>query len=72
LAQVRGALAALAGLLNTAAFDEARMAAAADDPLLAATDLAEMLVGRGVPFRVAHERIARVVRGALAGEGDFA
>ena len=72
LAQVRGALAALAGLLNTAAFDEARMAAAADDPLLAATDLAEMLVGRGVPFRVAHERIARVVRGALAGDGAIA
>ena len=72
LAQVRGALAALAGLLRTAAFDEARMAAAADDPFLAATDLAEVLVGRGVPFREAHERIAGVVRAALAGEGDFA
>ena len=72
LAQVRGALAALAGLLRTAGFDEARMAAAADDPLLAATDLAEVLVSRGVPFRQAHERIAGVVRAAVAGEGTFA
>ena len=72
LAQVRGALAALAGLLRTAVFDEARMAAAADDPFLAATDLAEVLVSRGVPFRQAHERIAGAVRAALAGEGSFA
>ncbi|MCY3807612.1 MAG: argininosuccinate lyase [bacterium] len=72
LAQVRGALAALAGLLRSAAFDEARMAAAADDPFLAATDLAEVLVSRGVPFRAAHERIAGVVQAALAGEGSFA
>ncbi len=72
LVQVRGALAALAGLLRTASFDEARMATAADDPFLAATDLAEVLVSRGVPFRQAHERIAGVVRAALAGEGDFA
>ena len=72
LGQVRLALAALAGLLRTATFDEERMAAAADDPFLAATDLAEVLVSRGVPFRQAHERIAGVVRAALAGEGSFA
>ena len=72
LAQVQGALAALAGLLRTARFDEARMQEAADDPFLAATDLAEVLVSRGVPFRKAHERIAGLVRAALAGEGSFA
>ena len=72
LVQVRGALAALAGLLRTAAFDTGRMQAAADDPLLAATDLAELLVSRGVPFREAHERIAGLVRASLAGEGTFA
>ena len=72
LAQVQGALAALAGLLRTARFDEARMQEAADDPFLAATDLAELLVSRGVPFRQAHERIAGLVRAALAGEGSFA
>ena len=72
LAQVQGALAALAGLLRTATFDEARMRRAADDPYLAATDLAEVLVRRGVPFRQAHARIAAAVRAALAGEGSFA
>ena len=72
LAQSQAALAALTGLLRTATFDEARMREAADDPFLAATDLAEVLVSRGVPFRRAHERIAGVVRAALAGEGSFA
>ena len=72
VAHVQGALAALAGLLRTATFDAARMQEAADDPFLAATDLAEVLVSRGVPFRTAHERIAGVVRAALAGEGAFA
>ena len=72
LAQVRGALAALAGLLRTATFDTDRMRGAADDPLLVATDLAELLVSRGVPFRKAHERIAGCVRASLAGEGTFA
>ena len=71
LAQVRGALAALAGLLRTATFDEARMAAAADDPFLAATDLAEVLVSRGVPFRAAHERIAGAVAGRPGGGGKL-
>ena len=71
LEQVQGALTALAGLLRTATFDEARMQEAADDPFLAATDLAEVLVSRGVPFRRAHARIAAVVRAALAGEGAF-
>jgi argininosuccinate lyase len=41
------------------AFDEDRMAKAAGDPRLLATDLAEYLVSRGVPFREAHETVAR-------------
>ncbi len=49
------------------AFDEARMAAAASDPRLLATDLAEYLVGKGVPFREAHEAVARF----LAADGEF-
>ena len=40
-------------------FDEARMAKAAADPRMLATDLAEYLVGKGVPFREAHETVAR-------------
>lgn len=41
------------GLLEEVVFDEARMAAACD-PFLAATDVADYLVERGVPFREAH------------------
>jgi len=37
------------------------MRAAASDPALLATDLAEHLVGAGVPFREAHEIVGGVV-----------
>jgi hypothetical protein len=43
------------------------MAAASADPLLRATDAAEELVRHGVPFRDAHEQVARAVR-----DGTFA
>ncbi len=46
--------------------DRERMAAAAADPALLATDAAEDLVRSGTPFRAAHERVARQVR-----EGTF-
>jgi argininosuccinate lyase len=39
-----------------------RLAAAAADPLLLATDAAEALVEEGVPFRDAHEQVAAQVR----------
>ena len=38
-----------------------RMAEAAADPALMATDLAEWLVGEGVPFRTAHHRVGSFV-----------
>lgn len=38
-----------------------RMYAAASDPALMATDLAEWLVKQGVPFRDAHHRVGRLV-----------
>jgi argininosuccinate lyase len=44
-------------------FNVAAMAAAAADPRLLATDLAEYLVGRGVPFREAHEAVALYLEG---------
>ena len=43
-------------------FDRDRLAAACADPLLRATDAAEELVRDGVPFRDAHEQVARAVR----------
>ena len=39
----------------------ARCAAAVSDPLLLATDLADYLVRRGVPFRKAHELVGKAV-----------
>ena len=43
-------------------FDRERLAAAASDPALLATDAAEVLVGAGVPFRKAHETVGSQVR----------
>ena len=65
LDQVRLALAALCGLMATATFDTARMQAAADSPAMAAVDLAEWLVGKGMPFRQAHSLIGALVRDSL-------
>jgi len=56
---------AAAGLVAALDFDIERLAKAASDDMMQATDLAEALVGRGVPFREAHERIAALVRRAL-------
>ena len=58
-------LAAAAGMVAGARFDRERMAAAASDELIAATDLADLLVTRGVPFRDAHGVVAGLVREAL-------
>ena len=61
-ADVAGALGALTILVAGLHFDRGRLAAAAADPLLRATDAAEALVAEGVPFRDAHEQIAAQVR----------
>ena len=55
------ALEAMAGMVRTLSFDTERMAEAAADPELVATDLAEQLVARGVPFREAHGVVGRLV-----------
>jgi argininosuccinate lyase len=65
--QVGLALAALSGLFRTAVFDHQRMQDAADSPYLAATDLAEWLVARGMPFRAAHALVGGLVRESLEG-----
>jgi len=57
-----GALAALAVLVEGLELDRGRLAEAAADPLLLATDAAEALVGAGVPFREAHATVAAQVR----------
>ena len=59
---VRGTLEAFVVLVRELEFDRGRLAAAAADPLLLATDAAEQLVREGVPFREAHEHVAARVR----------
>ncbi len=61
----RGSARALAGLLATATFVPERMQAAADSPFNAATDLAELLVQQGVPFRDAHAVVGALVRQSM-------
>jgi argininosuccinate lyase len=46
-------------------FDRERLAAAASDELLAATEVADLLVRKGVPFRAAHGIVGGLVREAL-------
>jgi argininosuccinate lyase len=65
LDQVELALVALEGLLGTAKFDIVRMEAAASGPSLGAVDLAEWLVGTGVPFREAHGLVGTLVRESM-------
>jgi argininosuccinate lyase len=61
-ADLRGALAALTALVGGLELDRERLATAASDPLLLATDAAEALVREGVPFRDAHDQVAGSVR----------
>ncbi len=63
--QIRLALVAFGGMVETATFDTAAMAAAADDQTSLATDLAEILVEQGVPFREAHAIVGGLVRESL-------
>jgi argininosuccinate lyase len=60
----RGA-AVLAAMVPRLTFRTRRMAAAADG-LLLATDVADVLVERGVPFREAHEIVGGLVRHCVA------
>jgi argininosuccinate lyase len=63
--QMSLALAALTGLYGTLVFQTERMQQAADSPFAAATDLAELLVERGTPFREAHALVGGLVRDSL-------
>ena len=63
---------ALGGLLATATFHTDVMAAAADGPEVAATDLAEYLVSGGMPFRDAHAVVGALVRRSLTAGVDLA
>ena len=58
---VRAALEVFTAMLPQLKINRDRMEAAANDPNLFATDLAEYLVKKGMPFREAHEIIGKLV-----------
>src|SRR3712207_6357634 len=58
-------LGAAHGMLSGITFDRERLAEAAADELIAATDVADLLVRRGVPFRESHGIVASLVRTAV-------
>jgi argininosuccinate lyase len=59
-------LAAATGMLSSITFRRERLAAAASDEFLAATDIADLLVRRGMPFRESHGVVAGLVRTAVS------
>jgi argininosuccinate lyase len=62
---VRLCLSVLRLSVRTVALKTDRLARASADSFMGATDLADFLVTKGVPFRSAHEIVARAVRQAL-------
>jgi argininosuccinate lyase len=58
-------LAAAEGMLAGISFDRERLEAASEDEMLAATEIADLLVRKGVPFREAHGIVGGLVRDAL-------
>jgi argininosuccinate lyase len=62
--QVRDMLAVAAGAVASTKFDAGRLAAAASNPALLATEAADYLVHKGIPFRQAHDIVGKVLREA--------
>jgi argininosuccinate lyase len=58
-------LAAATGMIGGVTFHRERLREAASDELIAATDIADLLVRLGLPFREAHGVVAGLVRSAL-------
>ncbi len=62
---VEGCLDATAGMLAGIEFDRERLELASGDEMLAATEIADLLVREGVPFREAHGIVGGLVRDAV-------
>jgi argininosuccinate lyase len=69
--QVKLILEVYAGMVSEIDVDLEQVKAAAADPALLATDLADYLVLRGLPFRQAHEVIGKLVAYSLAQKRGF-
>src|ERR1700674_3176432 len=62
--QVADMLAVATGALSTTKFNAERLRAAASNPLLLATEAADYLVHKGIPFRQAHDIVGKILREA--------
>src|SRR5229473_1874443 len=62
--QVADMLAVAAGAVAATKFNAGRLAAAAANPALLATEAADYLVHKGIPFRQAHDLVGKVLREA--------
>jgi len=58
-------------MLETATFNTQRMNEQASSPYMATTDLAELMVQNGIPFREAHSIVAGLVQESLENDKDF-
>jgi argininosuccinate lyase len=65
---VESSLEAAAGILEDIVFDRERLEEASGDEMLAATEVADLLVRQGVPFREAHGIVGELVRDAIAAD----
>jgi argininosuccinate lyase len=63
---ISAALELFSAMLPELKINRERMEAVANDPNLLATDLAEYLVKKGMPFREAHEIVGKLVADAIA------
>ena len=62
--QVADMIAVAAGALAGTEFREERLRAAASNPLLLATEAADYLVRKGIPFRQAHDLVGKLLKEA--------
>jgi argininosuccinate lyase len=62
--QINAMLAVAAGAISTTSFRVERLRQAAENPVLLATEAADYLVLKGVPFRQAHDIVGKVLRAA--------
>jgi argininosuccinate lyase len=65
-ATIEDSLAMTAGILEGVKFDPERLLEASGDEMLAATEVADLLVRRGMPFREAHGVVGALVRKCVA------
>ncbi len=68
---VESSLEVTAGILEDIAFDREALEEASGDEMLAATEVADLLVRQGIPFREAHGIVGELVRDAIAGDGTL-